>query len=111
MWTYRSGLHKEEILNTLKKTELKDKAVLALHSAAEAHGYKNTNLNTLELYIMDLNAKAELEKALELMPQERGYEVLLIDPYYKSLIKQETKEGDFKVSPILLTFLDLYHNL
>jgi hypothetical protein len=51
-----------------------------------------------------------LENALQLEPQERGYEVLLIEPYYKVLIKQDKQDGkEIGICPLLLAFLDLYH--
>ena len=84
--------------------------ILALHSAAEALGLKNTNLEGLELYILDPSIRAKLENALQLEPQERGYEVLLIEPYYKMLLKQNRKDGkEIGICPLLLAFLDLYH--
>lgn len=110
MWTYASALNKQELLSTLKKVNLKSGVVLALHSAARAHGCKNTNLDTLELYLLDPSIKASLEKGLQLQPKERGYEVLLIEPYYKALIQESKKmDNGIPVSPALLTFLDLYH--
>lgn len=111
MRTYRSGFQdKAELLEAIQKSNLNKKVALALHSAAEAHGYKNTNLNTLELYVLDPLVRSQLEKKLLLEPQERGYEVLLIEPYYKSLLKKTTDSGlDFNVAPSILTFLDLYH--
>ncbi len=88
MWTYRSGFsNKEEMLKALNTSSLQSKTALALHSAAESYGCKNTNLHTLELYMLEPNRKGELEHVLQLEPQERGYEVLLIQPYYKSLLK------------------------
>lgn len=109
MWTYRSGFQgKAEILEALKKSKLSQKVALALHSAAEAYGCKNTNLNTLELYMLDSTIRPKLENILQLEPQERGYEVLLIEPYYKSLLNLSSGK-DLKVSSALLTFLDLYH--
>jgi DNA-binding transcriptional regulator YhcF (GntR family) len=111
MRTYRSGFQdREELLEVLKKSNLSKKVALALHSATEAYGYKNTNLNTLELYILDPLVRLQLEKKLLLEPQERGYEVLLIEPYYKSLLKNiSDPDLDINVSPSVLTFLDLYH--
>ncbi len=111
MRTYRSGFQdKVELLEALKKSNLNKKVALALHSAAEEHGCNNTNLNTLELYLIDPLVRSQLEKKLLLEPQERGYEVLLIEPYYKSLLKNTSDSGlDFNVSPSILTFLDLYH--
>lgn len=111
MRTYRSGFsEKIEFFDALKKTRLSQKVGLALHSAAEAHGYKNTNLNTLELYVVDPTARTKLEDVLRLEPQERGYEVLLIEPYYKSLLNLGVdSDKGIKICPVLLTFLDLYH--
>ena len=109
--TYRSGLQgKAELLEALKKSKLSQKVAFALHSAAEAYGCKNTNLNTLELYLLDPAARPKIEDALQLEPQERGYEVLLIEPYYKSLLNLNMSSSEnVRSSPTLLTFLDLYH--
>lgn len=111
MRTYRSGFQdKAELLEMIKKSNLSKKVALALHSAAEMHGCKNTNLNTLELYMLDPLVRSQLEKKLLLEPQERGYEVLLIEPYYKSLLKNiPDSNPDINVSPSILTYLDLYH--
>ncbi len=111
MRTYRSGFQdKSELLEAINKSKLSNKVALALHSAVEAHGYKNTNLNTLELYLLDPLVRPQLEEKLLLEPQERGYEVLLIEPYYKSLLKNNSDSDlDINVSPSILTFLDLYH--
>lgn len=109
--TYASALSgKPEWFKALKKSRLNQNVILALHSAAEAHGYKNTNLEGLELYILDPSIREKLENALQLEPQERGYEVLIIEPYYKMLIKQNRKGSkEIGICPIFLTFLDLYH--
>ena len=111
MWTYRSGFQgKADLFEALKKSNLSEKVTFSLHSAAEALGCKNTNLNTLELYVPDLITRKKLEDVLQLEPQERGYEVLLIEPYYKSLLKlnRHSSEGE-TACPALLAFLDLYH--
>lgn len=110
MRTYRSGFpRKEELLEALKNSKLNQKVAFALHSAAEAHGCKNTNLNTLELYMLDLAARSKLEDVLQLEPQERGYEVLVIEPYYESLLNLGMGSSkSVKTCPVL-TFLDLYH--
>lgn len=109
--TYASALSgKSEWFKALEKSGLGSDVILALHSAAEAHGYKNTNLTGLELYILDPSIRAKLESALQLQPQERGYDVLLIEPYYKMLLKQNRKDGkEIGICPLILTFLDLYH--
>ena len=109
--TYRSALSgKSEWLKALKKSGFGSDVILAIHSAAEALGLKNTNLEGLELYILDPSIRLKLESALQLEPQERGYEVLLIEPYYKMLLKRNRKDGkEIGICPLLLTFLDLYH--
>lgn len=109
--TYRSVLSgKSEWFKALKKSGLDQNVILALHSAAEAYGYKHTNLEGLELYILDPSIRPKLESALQLEPQERGYEVLLIEPYYKMLLKQNRKDSkEISICPLLLAFLDLYH--
>lgn len=109
--TYRSALSgKSEWFKSLKKSGLGADVTLALHSAAEALGLKNTNLEGLELYVLDPSIRAKLENALQLEPQERGYEVLLIEPYYKMLLKQNKKDDkEIDICPLLLVFLDLYH--
>jgi len=109
--TYRSAFsEKSEWFKALKQSGTLQNVVLALHSAAEAHGFKNTNLNGLELYVLDSSIREKLEEALQLEPQERGYEVLLIEPYYKTWIKKNMKNSEeIAISPLLLTFLDLYH--
>ena len=109
--TYASALSgKSEWFKALKKSGLEQNVILALHSAAEALGLKNTNLKGLELYVLDPSIRPKLESALQLDPQERGYEVLLIEPYYKMLLKQNRKNGkEIDICPLLLTFLDLYH--
>jgi hypothetical protein len=109
--TYRSALSgKSEWFKALKKSGLEQNVILALHSAAEALELKNTNLEGLELYVLDPSIRAKLESALQLEPQERGYEVLLIEPYYKSLLNLEMNSGkSIRACPIFLTFLDLYH--
>ncbi len=110
MWTYRSAFQKrEEMLKALKESDLYQRTPLALHSAAEAHGCKNTTLRTLELYMLEQDRREELEELLQLEPQERGYEVLLIEPYYKSLLELERICGEVNASSPLLTFLDLFH--
>ena len=94
----------------MKKSGLGSDVMLALHSVAESLGLKNTNLEGLELYILDPSIREKLESALQLEPQERGYEVLLIEPYYKMLLKNNRGGGkEIGISPLLLAFLDLYH--
>lgn len=109
--TYRSALSgKSEWFEALKKSGLEQNFILALHSAAEALGLKNTNLEGLELYVLDPSIREKLENTLQLEPQDKGYEVLLIEPYYKMLLKQNRRDDqEIAICPLLLTFLDLYH--
>ncbi len=111
MRTYRSAFQgKLQLLSALKKSKLSAKVVLALHCAAEVLGCKHTNLDTLELYVLDPSIRLQLEEILQLEPKERGYEVLFVEPYYKSLLNEGvSSDKGVKVSPALLTFLDLYH--
>lgn len=113
MRTYKTGFSStQEALKELMDSDFKNKVALSLHSATEVYGTKNTNLQTLELYLLDSDIRPQLEEFLQLEPQERGYEILLIEPYYKSLLKYSLKDQSIEkmaVSPILLTFLDLYH--
>lgn len=111
MWTYRSGFQgRAELLEELKKSNLGQKVSLALHSAADAYGCKNTNLNSLELYILKPTVRIKIEKLFQLEPQERGYEVLLIEPYYKSLLNLRMDFCEnMQICPAILAFLDLYH--
>ena len=111
MWTYQSGLgEKMQIMKKLGASRLRQKVALALHSAADAYGCKNTNLTTVELYMMDSTIRPELECTLELERQESGYQVLLVEPYYKTLLSLGGKSPeDITVAPSILTFLDLYH--
>lgn len=117
MRTYRTALSgRDQLLNALQQSPLQHKVVLALHSAVELLGCKNTNLQTLEVYLLQPDIRTQLEEILQLEPQERGYEVLLIEPHYKSMLQslQETshnniKATNFHYSSLLLTYLDLYH--
>lgn len=120
MRTYRTALSgREQLLQALQTCKKHNKVVLALHSAAKALGYQNTNLQTLELYLAEPGIRLDIEKVLELEPQEKGYEVLLIEPYYKSMLgsdglpqkpdKQKNPSIFLRHTSTLLTFLDLYH--
>jgi len=111
MRTYRTGFQgPEQVIAALKKAHLQKNVTLALHSAADVLECKNTNLQTLELYLLRPNLRARVEKILQLEPQERGYEVLLLEPYYKTMLKRKnTPKGSLVHSSALLTFLDLYH--
>ncbi|MDN3506159.1 MAG: hypothetical protein P0S96_02915 [Simkaniaceae bacterium] len=98
------------MIKEIKRSKLVSKVSLALHAAAEEFNCKNTNLDTLELYLLDPYIRGELEVLLRLSPQERGYKVLLVEPHYKSLLAQEgVLENGVQKSSAILTVLDLYH--
>ena len=110
--TYRTGLqNRAEVMAVLKESSLKQKTVLALHSAAEALGCSNTNLATVELYLLEPPLRPQIEELLQLEPQERGYEVLLIEPYYKGLLHahMSLQTNSLLCASPLLTFIDLFH--
>jgi hypothetical protein len=107
MWSYRSGLlDRKHIMQAIQKADLP--VAFALHTAADVLGASNTNLQTVELYLRNPKSKEFIEKTLLLEPQERGYEVLLIAPYYKSMLEASLAQEHFSSSP-LLTILDLFH--
>lgn len=107
MWSYRSGLpDRNRIMQTARETELP--VAFALHTAADILGISNTNLQTVEIYLREPKAREQVEQLLSLEPQERGYEVLIITPYYKSMLEASVAQGLTSSSP-LLTILDLYH--
>lgn len=110
-WTYRTGLTgRRDLLAAIRRAGLGLKVAATLHLAAAEHGCKNTNLETVELYLLEPEVKGILEEVLDLEPQERGYEVLFIEPYYKSILKSnmEVRDGIGLSSP-LLTYMDLYN--
>jgi hypothetical protein len=107
-----SFVDRKACIDALVHSGMQEHVVFALHSAAEALGCKNTNLQQLELYMVNSRVKKKLEKILRLQPKERGYDVLLIEPFYKSMLQRDVEQKPRKqlccTSP-LLTCLDLYH--
>jgi len=113
IWTYSCIYHnKERIIKALIEKKIEKKVIFALHSAAELCRFKNTNLHTTELYLCKSDFRREIEKKLLLEPREKGYEIILIEPYYKSILNRFSKsfkKNDIVCSSIILTYLDLYH--
>ncbi len=108
--TYNTAYSEKEILKALTSSPLAESAVLALHSSCRQFGYSYTNLETTELYLRDKDKREEFERLLYLEPQERGYQVLLIEPYYSEIIERRmSRSKNLLVSPPFLSFLDLYH--
>ncbi len=109
-YTYNTAYSASEIEQKLLASRLLSSTVLALHSACRRLGYSFTNLEKTELYLLKPENRGRLERLLQLEPCDRGYDVLLIEPYYSQIVagRSEKKEG-LLVSPPLLTVLDLYH--
>jgi hypothetical protein len=108
--TYRTTLSGyDEITKIIATSPLRKNIALALHSAAKLRGFSHTNLNSVELYVLDKTKRYEIELLLKLEPQENGYSVLLIEPYYKQILKPSEKTKNLATSPDILTYLDLAH--
>jgi hypothetical protein len=106
--TYRTPLPTaKEIIKRINGSSLKKIVVLGLHSAVRVRGFSNTNLESVEIYLLDLKKLPDLEKLLNLEPQERGYGILIAEPYYKHWLKRSVDHDGLSVSPDLLTYLDL----
>ncbi len=108
--TYNIGISKSELINKIKKSEFKDDLAFALHSACFDN--KFTNLETSEFYLLKKDVRKEIVNLLKLEPVDRGYQVLLIEPYYSKMLESQKNidpKSKILISPPLLTFLDLYH--
>ncbi len=85
----------------------------ALHTAARLiFNASVTNLSSTESYLLDSSQIESLAKKYGLVAQEFGYEVLLIEPYYKGVIERFEENPDnptWRAALAILTFLDLYH--
>lgn len=109
-YTYNMAISKNDLIKKIKNSPLKNSVAYALHSACS--NYNFTNLDTYEFYLLEKQSREDLENLLKLEPVDRGYQVLLIEPYYsKILVTQKEVDPKSKIlsSPPLLTFLDLYH--
>ncbi|HAR41170.1 MAG TPA: hypothetical protein DCS07_00810 [Bdellovibrionales bacterium] len=110
MWTYSTALSNQELKERLLKSRYTKKVVWALHSAARESGFRNTNLETVEIYLLDPQIRTSMEKLLSLYPEERGCQVLLINPYYKTALRAAAARAKtVACPPPLYTFIDLYH--
>ncbi len=111
MWSYISAYRgRKELFEAIKKSNVAQQVVVALHSASDLHKCSNSNLETLELYVPDMKNKPMIEKALRLEPQSRGYDVLLIEPYYKHMVHScFQSEKELHSTRPILTYLDLFH--
>jgi len=84
-----------------------------LHTAArQLFKAGASNLNTIEAYARDWNEIERIEKSFKLIEQERGYEILLLKPYYEKIVHRyfnQPKDPLAINSYALLTFLDLFN--
>lgn len=109
-YNYSSGYSVAEIEEKLRRRKESEDFVLALHTAARALKCVFTNLATVELYCKSEAAHEELRDILRLESIDRGYDVLVIEPYYQSIVAEESSLLDeLLVSSPLLTLLELYH--
>jgi hypothetical protein len=100
----------EKALSTMRAA---GKIVPALHTAAREifHGGV-TNLKTHEYYVPSWPLVGNYSKSLTLVEQDRGYEVLLVQPYYIEVVQRfSAGKDEEKWTPAMaiLTFLDLFH--
>lgn len=85
----------------------------ALHTAAaDLFKIKASNIKSKEYYLLDWDNLDRVESDLNLEELDRGYEFLLIKPYYSELLKKVTDarfENDWFNAYSILTVLDLCH--
>lgn len=85
----------------------------ALHTAsAEFFRLKTTNLRMQEFYLLNWDKLPSIIERLSLHELDRGYEILLVKPYYSALIERlgDKDQRDTWMKPYaLLTILDLLH--
>jgi len=100
--------------NSASKT-LGAKAALvpALHTAARDVFHAGaTNLRTHEFYLPKWDTLMSTGEKLGLIEQDRGYEVLLLQPYYAGVLDRLSAaagKDPWRSAYAILTFLDLYH--
>ncbi len=87
--------------------------VPALHTAAREVFHTGVmNLGTHEYYVLSWPMRASLMKSFTLVEQDRGYEVLLVQPYYQEVVRRFAAGKDQEIwnsALAILTFLDLFH--
>ncbi|MFN7823728.1 MAG: hypothetical protein ACK5P6_00030 [Pseudobdellovibrionaceae bacterium] len=96
------------------KSKMKEYGLIpALHLAsAELFHVKSTNLKLKEYYLPDWGRLPKIVSRLQLEELDRGYELLLIKPYYSALLEKLGEESTNKIwkdSYAILTILDLAH--
>ena len=97
---------------TNKRLKMDSELTPALHTAArEIFRARATNLSTLELYLPHWSSIDSIARGLGLIEQERGYEVLILQPYYPVVVerfKNSSTPEFWREAFAILTFLDLY---
>lgn len=86
--------------------------VPALHSASsDLFHIRSTNLTLKEYYLLDWDLLPKIVSQLELQELDRGYELLLIKPYYSALLDRikNDKNQVWKDAYAILTVMDLCH--
>ncbi len=87
--------------------------VPALHTAAfEVFHVKATNLDVQEYYLLNWSRLKQVEKQFNIAELERGHQLMLIKPYYLSLIEKVHEYGfqsEWRDAYLILTVLDLCH--
>lgn len=85
----------------------------ALHTAAsKVFHLKVTNLRQNEFYLLNWEKMPRLIDELDLVELDRGYEILIIKPYYSALLEKfnfDKKSETWRNAFELLTILDLVH--
>lgn len=89
-------------------SSFKDAIVLALHSASANLGYKYTNLETLEFYLLRPELLRDIQSQLCLEPKEGSLQGVIIEPYYKKIIQKSEVYNHLKTTSSLMTVIDLY---
>jgi DNA-binding transcriptional ArsR family regulator len=104
-------LHRYGLSEPRKLKAQESSVVPALHTATRSIFHAGvTNLPGAEYYL--LGARDSVARTLGLIPQERGYDVLLIEPYYRGVVEryaQDRQDSTWQSALAVLTFLDLYH--
>lgn len=85
----------------------------ALHNAAKGlFEVSATNLQTSEYYLLNWEKRMSLAQKLNWSEMDRGYEILLLRPYYETVVANRLHDDESRFhhdAYILLTFLDLFH--
>ena len=109
-YTYNTACSQSEIKEKLRSSRSSSSVILALHSACRQSGFSFTNLETTDFYLRNPKRRGSLERLLKLEPQDRGYQVLIIEPYYLQIAEERSEKiNGLLVSSPLHTVLDLYH--